>query len=42
MPSIEMGGNFCLSEEQISKYGKIKCSYGDSFLEWKDLLFTRA
>lgn len=40
MPSIEMGGNFCLSKEQISRYGKVKCSYGDSLFEWKDILFT--
>lgn len=40
MPSIELGGNFCLTKEQISNYGKSYMPFRPKFLGWDDVLFT--
>ncbi|MFR3329451.1 MAG: aminotransferase class V-fold PLP-dependent enzyme [Odoribacter splanchnicus] len=40
MPSIEIGGNFCLSPEQIDIHSLSEVYYGSSILGFNDVIFT--
>ncbi len=42
MPCIEMGGNFCLTKEQIGFYGNSQANYSANFREWDNLVFTHS
>lgn len=42
MPCIEMGGNFCLTQNQINSFGNSDVHYASDFREWDHLVFTHS
>ena len=42
MPCIEMGGNFCLTQEQINSFGNSPIRYYGDFREWENVVFTHS
>ena len=42
MSCIEMGGNFCLTQNQIESFGQSPVPYSSDFQGWDDIVFTHS
>ncbi len=42
MPCIEIGGNYCLSQQEIDAFGHDQIHYASDFMMWENVAFTHS
>ena len=42
MPCVEIGGNYCLSQQEIDAFGHDQIPYASVFMMWRNVVFTHS